>query len=101
MAKKGSQQRSDRRRYNVQRTLLILLMGSKCSYCQERRPWVLEFHHVVRSKVFNGHAGKTSRKKRIRNYMREWLDGVCVLSCSKCNKQQGVPPDPDEKSIPF
>lgn len=92
-------QAADRRRYNVQRTLLILMMGSKCAYCQERRPWKLEFHHVVRSK--NGQAGRTSRKRRIRWYMQDWLNGECVLACSTCNKKKGMPHDPEEKPIPF
>ena len=39
-----------------------------------------------------------SRKKRIRNYMREWLDGTCVLACGKCNKKLGAPTD--EEPIP-
>jgi hypothetical protein len=32
-------QRTNNHHYAVQRTLLILLMGSKCKYCAERRPW--------------------------------------------------------------
>ena len=90
---------ANRRRYVVQRTLLILIMGSKCAYCPERRPWKLEFHHTVKSA--NGHAGKTSRHQRIRWYMREWLDGTVVLACGKCNKKLGVPPAPNESEIPF
>ncbi len=91
--------RADRRRYETQRTLLILIMGCKCAYCPERRPWELEFHHTVKSK--NGHAGRTSKHQRIRWYMQDWLNGICVLACSKCNKKKGAPPDPEEKPIPF
>lgn len=79
-----------RNQYATKRALLILLMGSKCRWCGERRPWRLEFHHLVKSK--NGHAGRTSRLTRLRRYMREWLDGECVLACGKCNKRLGPPP---------
>lgn len=92
--------RADNKRYVVQRTLLILMMGCKCAYCQERRPWKLEFHHLVKSR--NGHAGRTSRTQRIRWYMRGWLDGELVLACGRCNKKQGEPPPRgDEEPIPF
>ena len=43
--------RAANRRYAVQRTLLILLMGSKCRYCSERRPWNLKFHHTKRPRL--------------------------------------------------
>jgi hypothetical protein len=91
-------QAKTKRKYNVQRTLLILLMGSKCAYCQERRPWVLEFHHTVRVKK---QGCNTGRLRRIRLYMREWLDGVCVLACGTCNKKKGQPPNPNEEPIPL
>jgi hypothetical protein len=79
---------ADNRRYSVQRTLLILLMGSKCKYCPERRPWRLEFHHTD-----NGgwEPEKTSRHRRIRLYMRDWSNGILVLACTKCNKKMGKP----------
>lgn len=95
------QQRADRRRYEIKRTLLILLMGAKCAYCPERRPWMLEFHHTER---VEWKAYKTSRHRRIKLYMRDWANGVCVLACGACNKKKGQPPaskeHPDEK-IPF
>lgn len=91
--------KADNRRYHTQRLLLILLMGSKCKFCSERRPWKLEFHHTKKSK--NGNAAKTSRHQRIRWYTRDWSNGELVLACSRCNKKQGEPPDPDEKPIPF
>ena len=91
--------KADNRRYHTQRLLLILLMGSKCKYCQERRPWRLEFHHKEKSEYGSG--GNTSRHQRIRWYMREWGKGILVLACSKCNKKQGEPPAPNEKPIPF
>lgn len=91
--------RADNRRYSVQRTLLILLMGSKCSYCTERRPWKLEFHHTRKC---DWRPTNTSRHQRIRLYMRDWSNGVCVLACSKCNKKQGEPEsDGGEEPIPF
>lgn len=89
------------RKYSVQRTLLILLMGSKCRYCPERRPWKLEFHHTRKAAWT---PAKTSRHRRVRLYMRDWAAGVCVLACGKCNKKQGVPPLPNgqaEEEIPF
>jgi hypothetical protein len=79
---------ADNRRYAVQRTLLILLMGSKCKYCQERRPWFLEFHHLKRP---DWNPAKTSRHRRIRLYMRDWSNGVLVLACGTCNKCNGKP----------
>lgn len=88
------------RKYTVQRTLLILLMGSKCGYCSERRPWRLEFHHTKR-RTWN--PAKTSRHQRIRLYMRDWSMGVCVLACGKCNKKAGQPAlnGHTETPIPF
>ena len=91
--------KADNRRYHTQRLLLILLMGSKCKFCAERRPWKLEFHHTKKSK--NGHGGKTSRHQRIRWYMRDWGNGELVLACGKCNKKQGEPPSDNEEPIPF
>lgn len=89
------------RRHNVQRTLLILLMGSKCAYCPERRPWMLEFHHTKR---VNWRPAKTSRTRRIRRYAQDWSNGICVLACGTCNKKKGRPPATDEcpdAEIPF
>lgn len=92
--------RADNRRYACQRTLLILLMGSKCEYCQERRPWKLEFHHIKRS---DWRPDKTSRHRRIKLYMRDWSLGICVLACGRCNKRNGEPEreQGDEDAIPF
>lgn len=84
-----------RRIYTTKRTLLILLLGSKCSYCQERRPWMLQFHHTKRP-CWSPH--KTSRHRRIKLYMQDWANGILVLACGKCNKQRG---QPDEDSVPF
>lgn len=87
---------ADNRRYSVQRTLLILLMGSKCAFCPERRPWMLEFHH---KKKRAWDPGKTSRHRRIRRYMSEWAEGKVVLACGDCNKRLGQPAD--EEPVPF
>jgi hypothetical protein len=87
---------ADNRRYGTQRTLLILLMGSKCAYCQERRPWELEFHH---EKKASWNPTKTSRHQRIRLYMRDWCNKILVLACGACNKKRGAPPAPDD--VPF
>lgn len=91
----------DRKRYEVQRVLAILIMGSKCEYCQERRPWMLEFHHLKR---VSWKAHKTSRHMRIKLYLRDWGDGICVLACGGCNKKKGQPPadkDHPDETIPF
>ena len=103
---KESQKLAKRRKYDTQRMLLILMMGSKCAYCQERRPWELEFHHTVQtSRQPNDRQGMhTSRHQRIRWYMRDWLDGRCVLACSKCNKKKGQPPLAEgevDEPVPF
>lgn len=75
-------------------------MGSKCAYCPERRPWMLEFHHTRRpDRYFSG----TSRLRRIRLWARDWGCGILVLACGKCNKQQGQPErdaGDDEEPIP-
>jgi len=91
---------ADNHRYAVQRTLLILLMGSKCAYCQERRPWRLEFHHLKRP---TWRPQKTSRHRRIRLYMKDWSENALVLACGRCNKTKGQPPveDPKDGEIPF
>lgn len=81
--------RADNRRYVVQRTLVILLMGCKCHYCPERRPEKLEFHHKFAPRWS---PTKTSRCMRIRRYLRDWLDKELVLACGRCNKRQGAPP---------
>lgn len=90
------------RKYAVQRTLLILLMGSKCKYCPERRPWKLEFHHTKR---VDWNPAKTSRHRRIKRYMLDWGAGVCVLACGTCNKRLGQPAEradgETEEPIPF
>jgi hypothetical protein len=88
---------ADNRRYGTQRTLLILLLGSKCKYCPERRPWRLEFHHL---KVPSWRPEKTARHRRIRRYMQDWAEGILVLACGKCNRKYGRPPDPPEP-VPF
>ena len=87
--------RADNRRYATQRTLLILLMGSKCKYCPERRPWVLEFHHTARP---NWDSKKTSRHRRIKLWIKDYADGSLVLACGRCNKRIGQPPG---KEVPF
>jgi hypothetical protein len=89
---------ADNKRYVFQRLILIQLMGSKCRYCPERRPWKLEFHHTVKS---DWDPAKTSRHRRIRLYARDWAKRECVLACGTCNKKQGMPPYPDEEPIPF
>ena len=92
-------QAADRRRYHTQRVLLILLMGSKCCRCSERRPWKLEFHHTEES---DWNPAKTSRHRRIRLYMRDWANGICKLACGTCNKKLGAPPSNGaEEPIPF
>lgn len=88
---------ADNRRYHTQRTLLILLMGSRCKYCSERRPWKLEFHHTD-PRAWKPH--KTSRHRRIRRYMREWSEGRVVLACTKCNKRLGQPVANGDDEIP-
>ena len=87
---------ADNRRYVTQRVLLILLMGSKCEYCQERRPWKLEFHHLKRV-AWKGE--KTSRHRRIRLYMHDWAEGLCVLACGKCNKKLGRPAEAASQAV--
>jgi len=92
---------ADNRRYSHQRQLLIMLMGSKCHYCPERRPWELEFHHTVKVKWY---PAKTSRHRRIKLWMLDYCEGRLVLACGTCNKRQGVPPLPKgetEEPIPF
>jgi hypothetical protein len=91
------------RRYVVQRTLLIQLMGGKCVYCPkssaETRLWELEFHHTVQP---NWRPAKTSRHRRIRLYARDWGNGELVLACGTCNKKLGQPPPrAGESEIPF
>lgn len=79
---------AENRRYAVRRTLLILLMGAKCRFCPERRPWKLEFHHTVK-RTWNPH--KTSRNRRVQRYAQDWANGECVLACGRCNKKLGEP----------
>lgn len=88
---------SDNRLYATKRTLLILLMGSKCKYCPERRPWKLEFHHTLKA---DWNPAKTSRLRRVKLYLKDYAAGICVLACGRCNKKQGTPPSTDEE-IPF
>lgn len=94
-------QRTNRRKYEVQRTLALILMGARCSYCPETRVWLLEFHHTERT---DWRPAKTSRHRRIKLYLRDWGKGICVLACGKCNKEKGQPKEskehPDEP-IPF
>jgi hypothetical protein len=80
------------RRASTMRTLLILLMGSKCHYCPERRPWKMEFHHTKPPKW---RPARTSRHRRIKLYARDWGDGICVLACGSCNKKKGSPAPDD------
>jgi hypothetical protein len=89
---------ADNRRYVTQRTLAILLMGSKCKYCPERRPWRLEFHHTRR---VDWCPAKTSRCRRIRRYIQDWSNGICVLDCGTCNKRQGQPEESAVEELPF
>lgn len=88
---------AENRCYATRRTLLILLMGSKCKYCSERCPWLLEFHHT---KKRSWSAAKTSRNHRIRLYMQDYSNGMLVLACGRCNKKLGSPPG-DEDPLPF
>lgn len=81
--------KADNKRYVIQRTLLILLMGAKCKFCPERRPERLQFHHKYRPKW---RPQKTARHMRIRLYARDWGAGECVLACGRCNKKLGQPP---------
>ena len=83
--------KADNRRYVTQRTLLIALMGSKCAFCSERRPWKLEFHHKVKA---DWYPQSTSRHRRIRLYARDWGAGIVCLACGTCNKKLGAPPLP-------
>lgn len=91
---------AENRRYATRRTLLILLMGSKCRYCPERRPWRLEFHHTAK-RGWNPH--KTSRNRRLQRYVQDYGNGCLVLACSKCNKKLGEPRDAREpaEAIPL
>lgn len=75
-------------RYFHQRQLLILLMGCKCKYCPERRPWELEFHHLKRP---DWDASRTSRHRRIKLWAKDWGNGHLTLACGTCNKKQGQP----------
>ncbi len=91
---------ADNRRYATQRTLLILLMGSKCKYCQERRPWLLEFHHTRKA---DWNPAKTSRHRRLKLWLNDLAAGILVLACGPCNKRKGAPPLPAGvvEEIPF
>jgi len=91
-----NRQRAGRRQYEIKRALLILLMGSKCKYCNERRPWKLEFHHTKKA---GWSPTKTSRRKRIHMYLCDYAKGICVLACGTCNKKKGQPTD--KEPIPF
>lgn len=91
--------KAENRRYVVKRTLLILLMGSKCRYCPERRPWKLEFHHT---QWRDWTPAKTSRNRRVQRYAQDWANGKCVLACGNCNKRIGQPRAVSEpETIPF
>lgn len=92
-------QRTNRRRAEVQRTLLIIIMGAKCHYCPERRVWLLEFHHTKKP---DWRPAKTSRHRRIKLYARDWGMGILKLACGTCNKKKGSPPsDRPDEPIPF
>lgn len=80
----------------TKRLLAILFMGSKCRYCEERRPWKLEFHHTSTP---SWRPRNTARWRRLRLYLRDWLDGICVLACGSCNKKKGRPDD--KNAVPF
>lgn len=91
MPRKKSERVRRRRNYKKGRRKLIQEMGGKCFYCHRVRK--LEFHHKKRK---DWKQAKTSRWVRLARYRREWLEGIVVLCCPKCNKRLGQPP-PDEE----
>lgn len=71
-----------RRLYRRLRKQLVRDMGGRCAACGYR--WRLEFNHLY---LRTWWSAKTSRLQRLRNYRREWREGLLNLLCTRCNKK--------------
>ena len=72
--------------YHTMRARLITAMGGRCKLCGSR--YKLEFHHSsARKWVASNH----NRWVRLAKYRRDYIAGILVLLCKRCNLACGKP----------
>lgn len=86
-----------RGRLRDRRIALVVLMGGVCRRCGLDDVEYLEPHHI-RPREWN--AARMSRWQRLKQYVRDWLDGKCYVICRSCNARIGKP-DTTIDSVPF
>lgn len=60
----------------------IKIKGNKCKFCDENRPWVLQFHHYKGKKEIGIHAIMGCSWGRIKKELKK-----CILICERCHRK--------------